>query len=335
MQVTLILSALFVVLVGWLVWHFLLSLPTPDPAAERAFLRGKVVWITGASSGIGKALAEHLRTAVEAGDGVKVVLSARTESSLAAVATSLSSGAASAGGGLRREDVLVLPLDLAKLAHDAQLADAAVAAVVERFGHVDVLVHNGGISMRGAVVDTALEVDRRLMDVNYFGAVALTKAVLPLMLARKSGSILAVSSVQGKLPIAFRSSYTASKHALHAWMMSLRHEVREHKDINVGVLSPGYVNTNLSLNALRADGATYGRMDASTARGYAPEFVARMVYAALQQRLPDVVLADVTARVGIMLYAIAPQLLDRIMVSRTRKERANMLRDEQNQQQAQ
>jgi dehydrogenase/reductase SDR family protein 7B len=334
MQVTLILSALFVVLVGWLVWHFLLSLPTPDPVAERAFLRGKVVWITGASSGIGKALAEHLHTAVQAGDGVKGVLSARTESSLAAVATSLCSASVSAGGGLRREDVLVLPLDLAKLANDTQLADAAVAAVVERFGHVDILIHNGGISMRGAVEDTALEVDRRLMDVNYFGAVALTKAVLPHMLARKSGSILAVSSVQGKLPIAFRSSYTASKHALHAWMMSLRQEVRD-SGINVGVLSPGYVNTNLSLNALRADGATYGRMDASTARGYAPEFVARMVYAAVQQRLPDVVLADVTARVGIMLYALAPQLLDRIMVARTRKERANMLRDEQDQQQAQ
>ncbi len=159
------------------------------------------------------ALAEHLR----AHPTTKVVLSARNESSLSAVAASLS------GAGLR--SVMVLPLDLESLASDASLAAAAVAAVEERFQTVDVLIHNGGMTMRGDAASTSLDVDTRLMNVNFLGAVSLTKAVLPGMLERRSGSILAMSSVQGKLPIAFRTSYAASKHAMHAFFHSLRYEV--------------------------------------------------------------------------------------------------------------
>jgi len=325
MFLPLLLSLLFVLLAGWLVWHFLApQLPASDPVAERAFLRGKVVWITGASSGIGRALAEHLR--VHASEGVKVVLSARNEASLTAVAGSLQAA------GLR--DVFVLPLDLEKLSQEPALADAAVAAVLERFPGcgIDIVIHNGGVSMRGGVAQAAFAVDQRLLNINFLGAVSLTKAVLPGMLERRSGHILAVSSVQGKLPLAFRSAYAASKHALHAWMLSLRQELLAEGSqcgVHVGVLSPGYVATNLSLNALRADGGAHGIMDATTARGFAPAFVAQVAYDAIRLRRADTLVADATARVGLMLYALAPRLLDKIMVKRARKERASLLQEEQ------
>jgi dehydrogenase/reductase SDR family protein 7B len=148
----------------------------------------------------------------------RVVLSARNESSLQSVADSLRASGVT--------DVLVVPLDLTALADDMELATAAVRQVEQRFGSVDVLVHNGGMSMRGESIATTLAVDVALLKCNYLGAVALTKAVLPGMVQRRSGSILAMSSVQGKLPIAFRSAYAASKHAMNAFFHSLRYEVR-------------------------------------------------------------------------------------------------------------
>lgn len=148
----------------------------------------------------------------------RVVLSARNESSLQSVADSLRASGVT--------DVMVVPLDLSALADDMSLATAAVRQVEQRFGSVDILVHNGGMSMRGETIDTTLAVDVQLFKTNYLGAVSLTKAVLPGMVQRRSGSILAMSSVQGKLPIAFRSAYAASKHAMNAFFHSLRYEVR-------------------------------------------------------------------------------------------------------------
>jgi dehydrogenase/reductase SDR family protein 7B len=182
---------------------------------------------------------------------VKVILSARNVSSLEAVQTQLTES------GVR--DVMVLPLDLIALADDSALAVSKVDAVLKRFGAVDVFIHNGGMSMRGEVVSTKIDVDVQLMKCNYFGAVALTKAVLPSMLTRQSGAIVVMSSVQGKLPIAFRSSYAAAKHAMHGFFHSLRYEVAE-AGVGVTIVCPGYVKTNISLNALTADGKTYGKM---------------------------------------------------------------------------
>lgn len=193
------------------------------------------------------ALALYLRGYTD----VKVVLSARNESALESVKSQL------VASGVR--DVLVLPLDLVALSSPSSSAAAdAVKRVLDTFGQVDVLIHNGGMSMRGSVADTKIDVDVQVMQCNYFGAVALTKAVLPSMRARKTGHLVAMSSVQGKLPIAFRSSYAASKHAMNAFFHSLRYEADA--GIAVTVLCPGYVRTNISLRALNPDGQLYGKM---------------------------------------------------------------------------
>ena len=166
---------------------------------------GQVVWITGASSGIGEALA-----AAFAQGGAKLVLSARRPNELERVAAKCGSA-----------EVLVLPMDLAK----SDGFDALAQTVLARFGRIDLVVHNGGISQRSWVKDTQMEVHRRIMEVNYFGAVALTRAVLPSMLAARRGQFVVISSVMGKVGTPLRSAYGASKHALHGFFDCLRAEV--------------------------------------------------------------------------------------------------------------
>lgn len=140
---------------------------------------------------------------------------------------------------------------------DLNALPVKVNQILEIFGHIDILVNNGGISVRSDVASSSVDVDIRVMMVNYFGSVAMTKAVLPSMIARKEGKIVYVSSVQGKFAIPYRSAYAASKHALSAFTDCLRAEV--HKDnVKVLLVSPGYINTALSLNALTASGDKHG-----------------------------------------------------------------------------
>nr|XP_051695739.1 dehydrogenase/reductase SDR family member 7B isoform X5 [Oryctolagus cuniculus] len=205
--------------------------------------------------------------------------------------------------------------------HQDPGAVATAAAEITRcFGHVDILINNAGISYRGAVQDTTLDVDKRVMETNYFGPVALTKALLPGMLRRRQGHVVAISSVQGRIGIPFRSAYAASKHATQAFFDCLRAEV-EQDEIEVTVISPGYIHTNLSVNAVTADGSRYGAMDQNTAQGRSPAEVARAVLAAVGRKQKDVVLADLQPSLGIYLRTLAPGLFFRLMASRARKER--------------
>jgi dehydrogenase/reductase SDR family member 7B len=212
--------------------------------------KDKVVWITGASSGIGEALA-----AAWSREGARVVLSARSESELERVRNLCEEPA-------RHR---VVPLDLTK--------DEDVRAAAKGVGTVDILVHSGGVSQRGLAAETALAVDRAIMDVNYFGTVALTKAVLPSMLARKSGHIVPISSVIGHVGIPMRSAYAASKHALHGFFDALRAETAKH-GIRVTIVCPGYVRTKVSENALRGDGTPHGQLDETHAKAILPEVAA-------------------------------------------------------------
>lgn len=234
----------------------------PPAAAPR------VVWITGASSGIGEALA-----VAWAATGAQVVLSARRADELARVAGRCAGG----------PPAFVLPLDLTR---PQEFAPAA-AAVQTRFGRLDVLVHNGGIGERALATETLPAVERAVMEVNYFGAVGLTKAALPLLLARPGGSLVVVSSVMGYLGTPGRAAYSASKHALHGWFDSLRTEV-EPRGLHVGLVCPGFVRTNLSRHALRADGAPHASLDRSQARGLPPERVAAVVLRAVARRRDEV-----------------------------------------------
>lgn len=198
---------------------------------------GRIVWITGASSGIGEALAHAFAAA-----GAKLVLSSRRAAELERVRLACENP----------EDHFCLPLDLT---HGDRFP-ALVAGVLQRFGRIDILVNNGGVGQRAHAIETDAAVERAIMETDYFGAVALTKAVLPSMLVRHAGHIVVVSSVMGYVGTPGRSSYAAAKHALHGWFDSLRAEVwRDH--IRVTLACPGYVRTGvLRMPSARPAGRT-------------------------------------------------------------------------------
>ncbi|MGZ4035760.1 MAG: SDR family oxidoreductase, partial [Bacteroidia bacterium] len=200
--------------------------------------KNKIVWITGASSGIGEALAHAF-----AAEGAKLILSARRNDELVRVKNSLK---------LNDADVLILPLDLSDTSHVNELTKQ----VISKFGRIDILVNNGGMSQRSLAKDTSLENDRKLMEINFFGTVALTKSVLPFMLKQKSGHIIAMSSISGKFGFYLRSAYSASKHALHGFFESLRMEIYN-DNIKVMIICPGRIKTNISINALTSDGSRH------------------------------------------------------------------------------
>jgi dehydrogenase/reductase SDR family member 7B len=258
---------------------------------QRRF-ENKVVWITGASSGIGAALAEAF-----AREGAKLVLSARRRAELEQVA-------AKVGG-----ESFVLPLDLAQ----ADSFPAAVTAVLERFQRIDVLVHNGGISQRALVKDTQLDVDRRIMEVNYFGPVALTKAALPSMTQAKTGHIVVVSSVMGKLGTPQRSAYAASKHALHGFFDCLRAEVSD-DGLAVTIVCPGYIRTEISKNALTGDGSPTNKTGDDIASGYPADRTAQQILAAIHDKKSEVYVGALgKERLALVLKRFTPGLLESIL----------------------
>lgn len=259
--------------------------------------RDSVVWITGASSGIGEQMANQFRA-----EGAHVVLSARRKDELIRVA------ADSAGPG----DVTVLPLDVT----DENAVAAAAAQALERFGRIDVLINNAGLTQRGRIAETDIDVYRRIMDVNFFGPLMLTKAVLPSMLDRGAGQVVCVTSVAGKYGSPMRSGYNAAKHAAHGFFDSLREEVSQH-GIDVTLIVPGTVRTDVSLNALRGDGSLYGRMDPFLASGMDPADCAGRILDAVHARKREVLIASGVARRNVWLKRLSPALLS--WVTRRRK----------------
>lgn len=224
-----------------------------------ASINNKVVWVTGASSGIGEALVRVL-----AEKGTKLILSARKVEVLEKVKASLPETA--------QENTKILPLDLAQ---SDTLNDKATEALAF-FGGIDVLINSGGISQRAMALDTLIEVDKRIMEVNYFGTIILTKAVLPSMIKNGFGHIVAISSLVGKIGSPFRSGYAASKHALHGFFDSLRAELYK-KNIFVTLVTPGFVKTNVSINALTENGKALNQMDEGQEKGMTAEQCARKI----------------------------------------------------------
>lgn len=204
----------------------------------------KIIWITGAGSGIGKALALTYNE-----DGNIIILSGRKKAHLDEVASLLS-------------NYYVLPLDVV----DEDAIAAAVAEVDAKYGRVDILINNAGVSQRALVTETSNEVGRQLMEVNFFGSVHLSKAVLPLMLKTGKGNIVGMSSAAGKFGFPLRSYYAASKHALHGFYEALGLELKD-TDIHTTVVCPGRIKTDISKNALKGDGAAHAEMDPGQAKG--------------------------------------------------------------------
>jgi dehydrogenase/reductase SDR family member 7B len=261
-----------------------------------SYFSGKVAWMTGASSGIGEALAPQLATR-----GASLVLSARREEELRRVQATCAN----------HERHLVLPLDISQPA----TFGPAVQSVFARFGRVDLLIHCAGISQRAYAAHTHMDVDRRIMEVNYFGPVALTKQVLPSMLARHTGQIVVVSSLLGKFGAPSRSAYCASKHALVGFFDSLRAEVAA-DEIAVTMICPGFVRTNASLNALRGDGTPHGQMDELIAGGMASGKCAEQIVRAIEHRRREVYIGR-KEKLGVLLSRLAPGVFAR-MIRRTK-----------------
>lgn len=252
-------------------------------------MKGKVVWITGASSGIGEALAYAF-----ARSGAKLVLSARRASELIRVKENCK---------MNVDDVLVLPLDIE---HTETFAPA-LQTVLNRFGTIDVLVNNAGISQRSLVKETPLAVDKRLMDINYLGTVALTKTVLPTMLGKQQGQVVVVTSAVGKFGSPWRSGYSASKHALHGFFDAMRAELYD-DNIKVLLVCPGFVRTNVSINALNEKGEPLKQMDEATAKGLSPDDVANQILRAIENGKEEVVIGGLKEKFGVWMKRHFPSI---------------------------
>ncbi len=260
-------------------------------------LNNRVIWITGASSGIGESLTYAL-----AARGNRLILSARRKEELERVKGNCPPGT--------QTNIRILPLDLSKPETLRLITEAAL----QLFGNIDVVILNGGISQRSLAIETHTDVDRRLMEVNFFGNVALTKYLLPHFIARKSGHLVVVSSVMGKFGTPWRSGYAASKHALHGFYDSLRAELwKSCPDIYVTLVCPGWVRTSITLHALTGDGRPLNLMDRATNKGMEPDRFARQMIRAIEKHKEEVYIGGMKEVLAVYLKRFFPSLFSRIV----------------------
>ncbi|MCY1669899.1 SDR family NAD(P)-dependent oxidoreductase [Novosphingobium sp. SL115] len=230
---------------------------------------GQVVWITGASSGIGAAMARAL-----AAQGARLVLSGRNEAALNDIAVQCG-------------QALVLPFEVTDYAAAAHAAEQAW----DWSGGIDMLVNNAGISQRSLAIDTAFEVYERIVAVDLLAPIALTQAVLPRMAQRGSGRIVMISSVAGKVGSPMRTAYSAAKFGLFGYSDALRAEVAG-LSIKVHVIAPGSIRTNVSRNALAADGSARGVSDKAIENGFDPEVAVRQMLDAIANDEREIIVAE-------------------------------------------
>ncbi len=230
-------------------------------------LKNKIVWITGASSGIGEALVyEFIK------QGAIVIASSRNIIELERVREKCP-----------KYRCFLQVLDM----NQSDNFPDIVQEMIHQHGRIDILVNNAGISQRSKVADTSLEIDRKIMETNFFGTVALTKAVLPYMLIQGGGIITVTSSIAGKFGFPLRSAYSASKHALHGFFESLRLEYHR-QGIQINIIIPGRVNTNISVNALEKDGSKHGILDPGQANGISPEKAAKQIIRGIKRNKREI-----------------------------------------------
>lgn len=256
--------------------------------------QGKTVWITGASSGIGEAFTKAFFK-----EGANLILSSRRGDALKEVKDSL---------GSNTDNVKILPLDLTDSGSFPEKAKEAL----HLFGQIDVLMNNGGVSQRSTVLDSEMETYRRLMEINYFGAVGLTKQVLPHMVERKSGHIIVTSSVAGKIGTKFRSGYAASKHAVQGFFNSLRQEMYEH-NVDVTLLCPGFIKTNISKNALTGDGSKFNKMGDAHSNAMTADEMVKKVMPKIKSRKEEIYVTGFKEALAIWVQRISPTLLNKIL----------------------
>ena len=224
----------------------------------------KIVWITGASSGIGAELAK-----IYSHRGIKLILSSRNVRALERVKSEC----------YYPENIKILPIDL----NDFYAAPALVKKAYNIFGRIDILINNAGVSQRSLIVDTKFDVFKKLIEINYLGTVALSRALLPFFLKQGFGHYVVVSSVMGKYGSPFRSGYSAAKHALHGFFDVMRME-HQKDNINVTIICPGFVRTPIAMNSLKGDGSVLGVDDLATRKGLKVEDFARKMVRSVDQK---------------------------------------------------
>jgi len=257
----------------------------------------KVVWITGASGGIGEALAKQY-----AGRNYKVVLSARREDELKRVASAFPNP----------ENALILPMDVTRTEEIASKTEQVLTA----FGRIDICILNAGISNRSYVRDTRMEVFQKLMEVNYLGCVAHALALIPVFRKQGHGHFVVVSSLMGKFSSPGRAGYSASKHALHGFFDGLRME--EHPNIKVSMICPGFVQTNVTANALGPDGKPQGTIDRTTAEGVPVDEAAAKIIRAVDRNKKELVFGGFE-KTGVYIKRFFPSLLDWMVLKNRKK----------------
>jgi dehydrogenase/reductase SDR family member 7B len=251
----------------------------------------KTAWITGASSGIGEALAKAWLA-----DGGHCVLSGRNVEALQAVA------------GDASDRCLILPFDTTDYAALSALVEQAVAFT----GVVDVLVNNAGISQRSLAVDTDFAVYEKIVDVDLLAPIALTQALLPHFVARGGGQLVMISSVAGKAGVPMRTAYCAAKHGLIGYADALRAEMAG-QGVKVLVVAPGSVRTNVSRNALNADGSVRGVSDKAIDNGIDPDEVARIIWDAVASGKREIVIAEgMEAQIPVLRASDPDKLFDMV-----------------------
>lgn len=260
--------------------------------------KNKIIWITGASSGIGESFARAFYK-----EGAKLILSSRRADELHRVKNEL---------GDSDERIKILPLDLAE--PDSLLPKSTEALAL--FGGLDVLVNNGGISQRSLFAESDMETIRRLMEVNFFGSAALTRYVLPTFMEQKSGHIIVTSSVAGKFGTKFRSGYAASKHALQGLFDCIRQEMYEH-NVAVTMVCPGPIKTNITQNSLTADGSSFGKMGNLHNNAMDADEMVHRIWGDIKKRKEEIYISSPKERFALILKRISPRLLNVILKNST------------------
>ena len=255
-------------------------------------MNNKVIWITGASSGIGEAL-------VYAYDELnsKLIISSRNNEELSRVKANCKN----------QSNIQILALDLENHQSLSSKADEAQ----KLFGRIDILINSGGISQRSLALDTDFATEQRFININFWGTVILSKAVLPQMISQNTGSIVCISSLVGKFGTKYRSTYSASKHALHGYFDSLRIELNN-PNIHIMLACPGFIKTNVTFNALTANGTAQGSMDNAQENGMTAETFAQKLIKAIELKKDEVYIGGKEVY-GVFIKRFFPKLFSKII----------------------
>jgi short-subunit dehydrogenase len=252
----------------------------------------KKIWITGASSGIGEALAYAYAT-----ENNHLILSARNIKELERVKQACEGAS----------QVDIAPLDLSNHEEIFRIVEETLSQI----GSVDILINNAGISQRSLIRETTFDVDKNLINTNLLGTIAMTKAILPSMMAHKSGQIVVISSLMGKFGAPMRSAYAAAKHGLHGFFDTLRAEFYN-ENIKVLMVCPGFVRTSVSINALTGDGSKQNTMDDATEKGLEPSVVAQKIKTAVKKGKEEIYIGGREV-FGVYLKRFFPRILSKIV----------------------